>query len=363
MATDRPGEQENKGPFLPIMAVVAVLAALYYAFIAAPMYVSEFRFSIHDQQAPTTTTLLAGLTGTPTGLADVVSVQDYVLSNQTMLELDKQFHLREAYSRFRPDLFNWLPPNASQEKLLDFYRRMIVVKLDRQAFIVEIDVRSFDRDTAAKLAKALLTKTEDFVDGSTLSIRTQSMQDAQTELNRAEAAAQVARDAVQKFRGASSAVDPAVAGAQVQSGAAAIEAQAFSVQAQLASAQTYGNPNSPQVQQLQASLNTLKAQIARLKSQQSASNLPHQVTTFETLEAQRTAAEARLELAKSAYEQARAQAQQREKYVVQIVSPNVPDKAIEPERIRDFLMVMVFAVTGYAIVGLAIAGIRDHQGV
>ena len=88
-----------------------------------------------------------------------------------------------------------------------------------------------------------------------------------------------------------------------------------------------------------------------------------QVTAYETLLVQRETAEAILVSATTAFDAARAVAQQREKYVVRVVNPSRPDRAAEPRRFLDFLMVMLFAVAGYAIVSLAIAGIRDHRGV
>ena len=74
-------------------------------------------------------------------------------------------------------------------------------------------------------------------------------------------------------------------------------------------------------------------------------------------------AEAKLATATTAFDAARATAQQREKYVVRVINPNRPDRPTEPKRLLDFLMVMVFALTGYAIITLAVAGIRDHRGV
>ncbi len=352
-----------RSPFVVVMGVVAVVAAIYYAFIAAPMYVSEARFSIRSQQAAAPTTLLAGLSGKSTGLADITAVQDHLLSHEMLSALESRFHLRQSYSTFRPDLFHWLPPGSSEEALLRFYRRMIIVKLDREAEIVEINVRSFDHESAPAIAAAILEQTEAFVDGMTQRSRAETMRSAQTELDRARLQAVAARLAVSNFRGASSSVDPKIAGAQMQGSQAALENQAAAAQAELASALTFNRADSPVVRQLRARLASLQAQAGRLRADQGAGGGGRQVTDYETLVIQRESAEQKLVAANTAFDTARATAQQREKYVVRVVNPSQPDRPTAPKRLLDFLTVMVFALAGYAIISLAVAGIRDHRGV
>lgn len=350
-------------PFLTFIGLVAVLAAIYYGLIAAPMYVSHTSFTVRSQQVASPTSILAGLSGNSTGLADIVSVQEQILSHEMLAALDKRYNLRAAYSRFRPDLYRWLPPKASEERFLQFYRRMVTVKLDRQANIVEVDVRSFDRAMAGPIANTLLQRTEDFVDGMTQRVRSETMKSAQAELDRARQEADAARLAMANFRGATSSVNAAAGAAQALGGEAAMEGQAAAAQAELASALTFNKPDAPVIMQLRARLASIRTQQARYRAQQGPGGGARQATAYETLTVQRDNAERKAATAAAAFDSARALAQQREKYVVRIVNPSAPDKPTEPKRVLDFLMVMLFALTGYAIVSLAIAGVRDHRGV
>lgn len=352
-------------PFLAVMGIVALLAAIYYGLVAAPMYVSEARFSIRSQQAASPTSVLQGLAGGASNdkLTDITAVQDYINSQAMLYSLDQEFGLRRTYSQFRIDPLHWLSPNASEEKFLRFYRRMIVIKVDREAGIVEIDVRAFDKASAKPLAEAILKRTENFVDGMTQRVRSETMRSAQSELDRARAQTLAARAAVGAFRGATSSVNPSATGAQMQGGQGALEAQAASIQAELAGAMTFNRPDSPAVRQIRARLAAVQAQAARLRAEQGVGGQAGQVTAYEALLAQRDSAERVFASATTAFDSARALAQQQEKYVVRVVNPSQPDKPTEPNRIRDFLMVMVFAFAGYAIVSLAIAGVRDHRGV
>ena len=49
--------------------------------------------------------------------------------------------------------------------------------------------------------------------------------------------------------------------------------------------------------------------------------------------------------------------------MVPAVQPNLPDVATEPHRLSSFLEAMLVLVAVYGIVALAIAGVRDHQGL
>ena len=355
-------------PFVAVMAVVAAIAGIYYAVIAAPMYVSTASFTIQRQaptNAPLNIQMSVAAAAAGAGALDIVPVQEFIRSHEMLEALDAQYKLRESYSRFRPDVLRWLRPGASDAAFLRFYRRMVTVRLDREAFIVQVSVRSFDRETAPRMAETILQRTEAFVDGMSRRVRQDAVANAQAELARAEADAARARQAVASFRGSAAAVDPAIAGAQTQSAEAALNAQSTAVQAQIAALLTYSRPDAPVVRQLQAQLASIRAEAARLRAVQAgaASGLPGQVTGFETLQVERTAAEQKAQAARLAYQAASAAAVQNEKFVVRVVNPNRPDTPTEPKRLLDFLMVLLFAMTGYAIVSLLIAGIRDHRGV
>ena len=49
--------------------------------------------------------------------------------------------------------------------------------------------------------------------------------------------------------------------------------------------------------------------------------------------------------------------------MVPAVAPNLPDEPTEPHRLTSFLEAMLVLIAVYGIVALAIAGVRDHQGI
>jgi len=353
-----------KRPFITFMLVVALLSGFYYGAISTRLYVSESRFSIRSKEVAAPTGLLAGLMGAPSSLSDITAVSDYIRSPDMLKILEQRHNLRELYARPRLDLLQWLPMGSSQEDFLAFYRRHIIVKLDREASTVTVQVRSFNPESSHRIAQSIIELTADFVDGMTQKMRSETLKSAKLELDKANRDADSARLKVATFRASGSDLDPTQSGAIVVGGVGAMESSAAQTRAELAALMTYSQPGAPAVRQLQARLAAINTQIASLRAQQSnTAPLSQQVTDYETLQLERANAEKTLTLAQTAFDQARATAEQREKYVVSIVSPNRPEAPTYPNRVLELITVLIFAMAGYALVSLTIAAIRDHRGV
>lgn len=356
--------QIGQRPFVLYMLLVALLAGLYYGVIAAPQYVSETRFAIRSREVVAPTGFLAGLIGAPTSLGDITAVSDYIRSPAMAETLDERHQLRELFSRPRIDPFQTLSTTASDEEYLQFYRRHVIVKLDREASTVIVLVKSFTPESSRDTAASILELTEGFVNDLSRNMREDTLRSAASELELAERQAIAARVAVANFRGAGADLDPSASGAQLVGGIGQLEASAAVLRGQIASLLTYSRRDAPQVRQLQAQLSAINAEIASLRNQQgSAAGLAEEVTNYETLQLIRTNAERKLATAETAYDQARATAEQREKFVARIVSPNLPEAPTSPRRWLEFLTALVFAMAGYALGSLTLAAIRDHRGI
>lgn len=354
----------SRRPFLVYVATVALLAGIYYGFIATPLYVSEARFAIRSQEVAAPTGLLAGLVGSNTGLSDISAASDYIQSQDMLAILEQKHHLRELYSQPRIDPFNWMDRNASAESFRHFYNRKVVVKLDREASTVIVEVKSFTPDSAQAIARSVLDLSESFTNDLTQRMRAETLSSAQTELATATEEAEAARAAVAAFRGSRSDLDPLASGARLVESVAALEASAAGLRGELAGLLTYSRADAPAVRQLRARIAATEQQIAAARTQQGPTEgLPQEVTRFETLQLERTHAETKLAAAETAFGQARATAQQREKFVTRIVNPNLPQSPTSPNRLLEFITIMIFAVAGYALVSLTLAAVRDHRGV
>ncbi|MFO0473757.1 MAG: chain-length determining protein, partial [Alphaproteobacteria bacterium] len=84
------------------------------------------------------------------------------------------------------------------------------------------------------------------------------------------------------------------------------------------------------------------------------------VSTYERLVLQREFTDRALSLALDALEAARQEARSKQLYIQTIVTPNTPDAALEPRRLRYILTVALLCLTLYGMVWLIYAGAKEH---
>ncbi len=345
-------------PFFAFLAITTAVFGIYYGLIAAPIYVSQSTFSIRGrEQQLVDTSFLAGLTGSSGAGVETSEIEQYIESGEMLSLLDQRFHLRQLYSAPRLDLLHWMSRDASREGFLAFYRKMVSVDVDRTTNIVTVQVKSFDAKSAQEVADAILDSTSGYLDSLSATVRKDTLKASEQELVQAEKAVRESRLAMSKYRTQSGVLDPVAAATA-----------ASTAQAQLAGLLTYNTETSPQVVQLRAMLKTLEGHSAnpdrRLpRNASTAARMAQRINEYEGLMVTNEYAERQLVAALGSYDTARSLAGQRERFLVRIVRPNLPDTPTLPHRMVSFLEAMLVSIAAYGIIALAIAGVRDHQGI
>ncbi len=356
-------------PFVLFVSLAVVLLGLYYFVIAAPLYVSTTSFSIRGREP---TPMIAGgllsMVGgsTNTGM-ETAEVNQYIMSYDMVEKLDQRFHLRELYSHPRLDFARHMSPSASREDFLGFYRKLVKVRTDHDTNIVNIEVSSFDPKSAQQIAQAILEFSGNYVEGLSQTVRRDSLKASEQELHNAEAAVRDSRLAMTRFRTSSGMVDPVTTAAGTSGNMMSLQNQIQQAKAEMASLMTFSTPNSPQIQQLNARVAALEGQVAQARSRISEGgrdpSLAQRLYDYEGLLVANEYAEKQLLAALSAYDTARAMAGQRERYLVPVIGPHLPDRPSQPHRLLEFLESLVVLVAGYGVIALGVAGVRDHHGI
>ena len=60
-------------------------------------------------------------------------------------------------------------------------------------------------------------------------------------------------------------------------------------------------------------------------------------------------------------DQARNEAQRKQLYLERIVQPSMPDKSMEPRRIRGVLSTFLLGFILWGVLAMLFAGVREHQ--
>jgi len=360
-------------PFVAFVILSAVVLGIYYFLLASPLYVSEASFSIRGREEPSAaSSLLSTLGGAAAGgsgptTTDTAELLTYISSYEMAEKLDQQFHLREVYSRPRLDFLNWIPRSSSRERYLEFYKKMVRASMDHDTNLITIKVKSFEPRLSQAIAAALLRMSADYLNNLSTIVRRDTLKTSEQDLQQAEETVRKARLAMTAYRASTGTLDPAASAFATSAGISSMQQEILELRAELAGLLSYNRPNSPMVVQAQAKINGLQTQIAlqqqRIANTKASDSIAERLRTYEGLQIASEYADKQLVAALSSYDAARSLASQRERFVVPAVAPNLPDVATEPHRLSSFLEAMLVLVAVYGIVALAIAGVRDHQGI
>jgi BexC/CtrB/KpsE family polysaccharide export inner-membrane protein len=356
-----------KHPFAAFMAAATLVFGVYFGLIHPPVYVAETQFSIRGKENGAPSSMFSALipTGGAGGISESIAVREFIHSPQMFEELDERHGLRELYARFRLDPLNRLGSDASLEDALSFYADRVKVALDREASILKVQVHSYTAPSAFNIATSIVDISEDYVNDLSERVREATLADARSEVAKAEDEVREVRLALASFRNRSGELDPAARGAASVSALIALEGNITQLRGELASQLAIRRSDAPQVQEIEARIESLERQAAvqrrELASAGQNGTLAGVLEEYEGLVIQREYAETRLTAALTALDSARQLADQRERFVVPIVAPTQPTEPTEPRRLASFLLALVLSVIAYGVVNYTIAGINDHD--
>jgi capsular polysaccharide transport system permease protein len=82
---------------------------------------------------------------------------------------------------------------------------------------------------------------------------------------------------------------------------------------------------------------------------------------YQRLQLEAQFADRQLAAAMTSLQDAKNEARRKQAYVERIVAPNIPDKALEPRRLRGVLATFVLGLIAWGIMTMLLAGVREHK--
>lgn len=352
---------------LLIVVLPTLLVGIYLYAYAANQYESEAHFLVHSADKPQIPTAgasaLSMLTGVGSGQNEAMSVADYLTSHDAVGRLRSEDKLVERFQRPGVDIFSRLfGTDPTPERLLRYYQRQVKVKYDTETGITTIKVHSFTPQDSYDIAQKLLLIGEQRVNELNARSYNDEIANARRALDEAETALTANDVAMTAFRHKSGDIDPQATG-QAQLGlVSGLAAQVAAGRAQLQTMSGVISTSSPQYQALAAHVQSLQAQMDAQSGKLTgrADSITNDVSEYQALMLRRDFLNKRYEVAAAGLEKAREQAIQQELYLQRIVNPNMPVKALFPERGRILATVLVALLLVYSIGWLIVAGVREH---
>ncbi len=360
---------------LAVVGLPTLLAAIYYALIAAPQYAVEVRFAVRggsNVSAPSAgselISSLAGFGNSGSTLTDAFIVMDFIKSRAIIEKMQPMVDIRAVYSHPSADFLMRLNAKNEIEEVVEYWRNMIEVNLDTISQIITIKVRAFTRDDSARVAEGVLAFSEDLINSLSERARLDALKFSEQEVRRTEDRLRVNRSLVRQFRDQQQEIDPLKKAESQLSLLARLDSDLSAARARMSTLRRYMQANAPSVTFLETQIRALEQQVEQERSKLGkGSDLPtgsitlsSQVAAYEELLVEREFAEKAYVSALSTLEKARVDAAQQQRYLATFVRPSLPQDALYPKRILNTLMVLGISALLWAMAVLIVYAIRDH---
>jgi capsular polysaccharide transport system permease protein len=359
---------KNHLVLLLTVVVPTFVAILYYGLVASDVYISESRFLVrspqHQTQGGVFGQLLQG-TGLSRSQDDTYSVHDFILSRDALHELDRSAGVRNAFMSKQIDSINRFPGWSSDTSFEEFYRyygKHVGVEYDSTSSISTLTVRAFTAHDAQTIDDQLLSMSERLVNMLNERSRQDLIRYADSEVKLAADKATNAGVALFEYRSRHAVFEPDKQAAILLGSVAKIQEELVSTEAQLAQIRKL-SPTNPQIAGLESRADTLRHAIASEASKVTSVNgsFSARAPDFERLTLESGFADKQLGVALADLETARSDALRQQLYLERLVQPSLPDKAMEPRRLRSMFTVFLAGMIGWGVASLLIAAIREHS--
>lgn len=352
--------------FFLMVVLPTIIGALYFAFVASPQYMSEFRFSVRPTDGANMSSSVAA--DTALAMSNSYIVSDYALSRDAVEALEKSVGLRDIYSNDTTDRFSRLGDNVSLERLVDYWRKRVTTSYDIMTGINTIEVTAFSPQDALKVSMALRALCEKLVNDISEKARQSQMAFAKNELDRSEARLKEVRQRETELRSGQKSIDvrkdaegQIVLNNKLRTDLAELEAQYSALS-------SYMDPTSPRLTVLKNQIGAAKEQIANLQSQISETDTGNPdaldgaqlVTKYDQLQTDVDIATKLYQSSLTNYENARMRASNNQTYLATYVQPGLPEIASYPRVFVDTLLVLLSAFGIWVVSTLIYYSIRDH---
>lgn len=354
--------------FVAFVVLPTILAAIYYGFIAADVYISEARFVIKspDQKRPQLSSLanLIQTTGLSSGQEQANEVLEFVRSRDALKALAKDTNIAQRFGSSEADRFSRFPlplSDGSFEDLYKFYSKMVSASLDNESSTAILTVKAFTPEDAYRINLRLLNLSEQMVNRLNARAQNRGIAEAEKQVQEASERVRRVRAALTGYRNSAELIDPAKQAVGVIEISNGLIAQRSLLEAQLETMQRL-TPDNPSIPALRRQISAISSQISSQNSRVTGTGdgIASKLGGYENLISEQEFATESLTAANAGLVQARMDAQRQQFYLERIVDPNKPDMPLLPRRLLSIITVAAAATCLYFIGWMLIVGILEH---
>jgi capsular polysaccharide transport system permease protein len=291
-------------------------------------------------------------------------LKEYILSADMLQRLDRQLHLKQEFGQGGIDWFNRLPTDATREEFLNYYHQRVNVSFDEKTSLLSIRTIGFTSAFALRLNKAVLAESERFINELSHTIAREQMRYAQGQLDQAYGRLNEAKERLLTYQNKNGVLDPQAKAEAASKVIAEMEARQAQLETEQRNLLTYLNADTPQVQAIRNSIQSLKAQIETEKAKLAAPDgdkLNRKAAQFQEIRAHVEFNADLYKLSLTAVEKIRIEAVRKLKNLVVIVSPQQAEEAEYPQKLHILGTLLLCLSLVCGVTRLVLAIIEDHK--
>ncbi len=348
-----------------LAAVVPVfMAFVYFGLIASDRYVSESSVVIRSGGGASAGFSLGGLLPLPSsGSQDVLVVADYIASAEMAAHLNEKFNLVTHYSNSDVDFVSRLSASANTEDYYEYLQGMISVVYEETSEIISIRVRAFEPRIAHDVNREIIAKSEELINQLSERMAQDTLGQAQQEVRLALDNAKDVSTRLSTFALDNNALDPGVETSSIFGVIGTMEGKLSEAKALYSEKSAYLRESSTEMRAINNRIAGLQQQLSlerKRLANPSGDGMGQVFENYKPLLVEDELARQRYAAALASLEAARAESQQKKRYLATFVNPNIPTSSTEPDRFTDAISAILVTLLLYAIFALSRAAVREH---
>lgn len=363
----RPRRSKRLGVYVLAVVGPTLVVSAYYAFVAAPIYVSEASFVVR-MAAPPSSNVFGSLlqnSGITRSQDDTFSVQEYIRSRQALKELTERLPVRAIFGSRQADWLMRFPrlwENSSEEELYNYYSDRVSVIHNDTTGITMLRTTAFHARDAADLNIALLSLSGKLLDRLNDRARGDAVRFADNEVREAQERVIDAQKNITNFRNKELMIDPNASSMSMVDLITNLTAELANTRARLAETRKTA-PDSNAIPFLTSQIAALEQQIEneRAKMVGSDKSVAPRIADYESLVLMREFANKALVASLDSLEAARADARRQQLYLEIVVPSHLPDEAEMPYALKNITVVFLSLSLAYLLGWLMLTAVRDHE--
>jgi capsular polysaccharide transport system permease protein len=347
--------------------VTTLLVAVYWLLMASDRYVSEANVIIQKTDSISVPSLdiprlISGIGGI--NRSDQLLLREYLLSVDMLKKLDAALDLRARYSDKRRDIFSrmWFR-DASMEWFYRHYLSRTEIEYDDFAGVLRVKVQAYDADTAQAISSLLVQEGERYMNQLGHEQAEVQVNFLAAQVDLAQARYQQASQALLGFQNKKGLVSPQATAESINLIVAKLEEQRSKIQTQLASLPKTLNENHPNILMLTQSLAAVDRQIEQEKAKLASMDgktLNITMEEFQRLQMEVTFTQDLYKAALTGLETGRMDAIRMLEKVSLLQAPTLPEYPMQPRRLYNTLIALLFAGMLAGILKLLESIVLDH---